>query len=142
MKNYLIGAAGVIFLSVIVTLFIPEGRLNKTVTFVMRLVCIFVLIRPVTEVFTFNSDGGNSVDYDYVAEVYSSHQSRQLEKLLEDKFGEGITCTVTVGYSETGFEVSGAEVITEEKSSEVIDEIYEYLKDLGYINITVYATGA
>ena len=34
MKIYLLSAAGVIFLSVIVSLLIPEGKLNKTITFV------------------------------------------------------------------------------------------------------------
>ena len=37
MKIYLLTAAGVIFLSIIVSLVIPEGKLNKTIVFVMRM---------------------------------------------------------------------------------------------------------
>ena len=48
MKAYLLSAAAVIFLSVIVSLIIPEGKLNKKKVFVMRMVCIFVLISPNT----------------------------------------------------------------------------------------------
>ena len=51
MKVYLLTAAGVIFLSVVVSLLIPEGKLHKSVTFVMRLICIVVLIQPVTGIF-------------------------------------------------------------------------------------------
>ena len=44
MKTYLLTAAGVIFLSVIISLVIPEGKLNKSIVFVMRMACILVLI--------------------------------------------------------------------------------------------------
>ncbi len=55
MKTYLLTAAGVIFLSVIVSLLIPEGKLNKSIVFVMRLACIFVLIQPITGIFKIKS---------------------------------------------------------------------------------------
>ena len=48
MKGYLLTAAGVIFLSVIVSLIIPDGKLNKTIVFVMRMACILVLLQPIT----------------------------------------------------------------------------------------------
>ena len=51
MKGYLLTAAGVIFLSVMVSLLMPEGKLNKSITFVMRLICILVLIQPLTGIF-------------------------------------------------------------------------------------------
>ena len=51
MKEYLLTAVGVIFLSVIVSLIVPDGKLNKTIVFIMRMVCIFVLIQPVSGIF-------------------------------------------------------------------------------------------
>ena len=51
MKEYLLSAVGVIFLSVIVSLIVPDGKLNKTIVFIMRMVCIFVLIQPVSGIF-------------------------------------------------------------------------------------------
>lgn len=142
MKTYLLSAAGVIFLSVIVTLLVPEGKLHKTVTFVMRLICIFVLIRPLATVFDFGSDGAQTAiaDYGYVAQVYSSHQSAQLEILLKEKYGDITECAVSVEYDGEEFVVKSVIVSVPDSGSEIIENIYAYLEELGYINITVYAT--
>lgn len=143
MNGYLLSAAGVIFLSVIVSLIIPEGKLNKSVTFVMRLVCIFVLIQPVVKLFVPGNNPEevtrNLADYSYVEEIYSGHQSRQMEELLLKEFGETTECNVTVEYVGEDFKVIAAEIKLSEKNQEKIDGIYEYLIGLGYINITVYA---
>lgn len=68
MKTYLLGAAAAIFLSVIVSLLVPEGKLNKSITFIMRLICILVLIQPLTGIFKIgSSDNSESkVDYTYI----------------------------------------------------------------------------
>ena len=100
MKTYLIGAAGAIFLSVIISLVIPEGKLNKTITFIMRLVCILVLIQPITGIFKIGSGDkfSDKVDYAYVETIYSQHQSVQLEKLLYNEFETECNCVVSVYY--------------------------------------------
>ena len=143
MNGYLLSAAGVIFLSVIVSLIIPEGKLNKSITFVMRLVCIFVLIQPVAKLFIpgdkTEEASGTLADYSYVEEIYSGHQSRQMEELLLKEFGEETECTVIVEFVDDDFKVTGADVRLTVKNQEKIELIYEYLAELGYINITVYA---
>lgn len=143
MKSYLICAAGAIFISIIASLLIPDGKLNKTITFVMRLVCIFVLIQPVTQIFDISAESTDKdlADYEYVSIVYSSHQGRQLEYLLEENYGGNFFCNVEVDYIDGQFEVKNVEVYTEKNNPSEIQEIYEYLGGLGYINITVYATG-
>ena len=89
MKVYLLSAAGVIFLSVVVSLLIPEGKLHKSIMFIMRLICIFVLIQPVAGIFKIGGGDGDSaqkenfIDYIYVSSVYSEHQSGELEKLIK-----------------------------------------------------------
>jgi len=140
MKTYLLSAAGVIFLSVIISLLVPEGKLNKTVTFIMRLVCIFVLIRPITGIFKIGSDDvKDTVDYEYVSAVYSDQQSEQLEKLLSSEFGADTECAVTVEHTEEGFKITGMQIKLSEENEKLINDIYAYLQQLGYINITVYA---
>lgn len=143
MKIYLLSAAGVIFLSVMVSLLIPEGKLNKSITFIMRLLCISVLIQPVTTIFKLqDTDTVDYTDYEYITAVYSNHQSRQLEKLLNEKLEVDTECLVEVEYSEDKFKSAGVTVklfCGENNSAKKIDEIYEYLQKLGYINITVYA---
>ena len=141
MKTYLISATAVIFLSVIVSLVIPEGKLNKTIVFVMRMVCIFVLIQPITGIFKIKSSATDSTfyDYEYICKVYSDNQSEQLEKLIAEKFSYESSCFVSIVYKDGEFSVEGVSVQINEPNDEIIKNIYEYLEELKYINISVYA---
>lgn len=141
MKTYLLTAAGVIFLSVIVSLLIPEGKLNKSIVFVMRMACILVLIQPITGIFKIKSSAANKplYDYEYICSVYSADQSRQLEKLIEEKLSEQCECSVEVIYDGGEFKVGNVSVAVNAENNEIIDKIYAYLQETGYINITVYA---
>lgn len=141
MQTYLLSAAGVIFLSVIVSLLIPEGRLNKTITFVMRLICIFVLVQPVTGIFKIPSDvaEGEFFDSVFVCEEYSRHQSTQLDALLSEKFCTDCLCNVEVTYTDSQFKVESIEVCLFDGDKNLIERIQAYLEELGYINISVYA---
>ena len=141
MKIFLLSATGVIFLSVIISLLIPEGKLNKTITFIMRIICIMVMIQPLTGIFGVKDTDGDagSVDYVYVCEIYSRHQSGELEKLIFEKLGARTKCSVEVVYEDKEFKVNGVTVVTEENNSQLIKNIYEYLGQLQYINISVYA---
>ncbi|MDE5943593.1 MAG: hypothetical protein K2H30_05225 [Clostridia bacterium] len=141
MKTYLLTAAAVIFLSVIVSLIIPQGKLNKTIVFVMRMACILVLIQPITGIFKIktSSQGEAIYDTEYVATVYSKNQSGSLEKLLYSEFEEECVCNVNVVYDGVNFTVESVSVQTVSQNNKLIEDIYEYLEQLGYINITVYA---
>lgn len=141
MKTYLLTAAGVIFLSVIVSLVIPEGKLNKSIVFVMRIACILVLLQPIAGVFKSKptSSEGQLFDSAYICNVYTDNQSRQLEKLIESTFEEKTDCVVDVVCVEGNFTVKSVTVEVNSLSAGKIDSIYEYLMELGYINISVYA---
>ena len=141
MKIFLLSAAGVIFLSVIISLLIPEGKLNKTITFIMRLICILVMIQPLTGIFGGKSEDNNvnSADYAYVCSIYSQHQSGELEKLLYEKLGANTRCNVEVVYNDGEFTVNSVSVLIGENNQKLIESIYEYLGQLQYINISVYA---
>ena len=141
MKIYLISASAVIFLSVIVSLVIPEGKLNKTIIFVMRMACILVLIQPITGIFKISSGEADSVfyDYEYICKIYSDSQSEQLEKIISDKFSVESTCLIYIVYKDGEFVLEGVDVEINGANDEIIKEIYEYLEELKYINISVYA---
>ena len=141
MKTYLVSATAVIFLSVIVSLVIPEGKLNKTIVFVMRMACIFVLIQPITGIFKIKSSFAdyNFYDYEYICKVYSDNQSEQLEKIISEEFSIECTCYVNIVYKEEKFTADGVIVQINKTNEEIIEEIYEYLEKLNYINISVYA---
>ncbi len=136
--EYLLTAAGVIFLAVIVGLIIPEGKLKKSVNFVLRLICIFVLIQPVTNLFAFDAGAGNiNYDYEYICDVYSQNQSKLLTKKVVEDLGEDCVCTVAVVYEEDKIKENGVTVSGKFENDKVIEKITEYLRGLGYINITV-----
>ena len=142
MKAYLLAATGVIFLSVVVSLLIPEGKLHKSVTFVMRIICLLVLIQPITGIFKIKdveTSEKDFFDYEYVCGVYSEHQSEQLEILIDKEFEATSDCKVTVKYADGNFKVSEIDVKLQENNPKLIKQIYAYLDGLGYINITVYA---
>lgn len=138
MKNYLLTAAAVIFFSIIVSLIIPEGKLNKTITFVMRLVCISVLIQPLSGIFEIkNSANVEGADYAVIAEVYSNGQSRELKRKIYSDLGIEAGADVIIEYDGENFAEKGV-IITLDKKNEIkYEEIYEYLVELGYINITI-----
>lgn len=139
MKGYLLAAVGVIFLTVIVSFIVPEGKLKKTVNFILRLVCICVLIQPVTSIFKFTPQTEtNLYDYDYICEVYSQNQSKLVtDKVAEDLGIENCVCTVEIVYDGTQIKENGIKVVGNFVDDESIKIITEYLESLGYINITV-----
>lgn len=141
MTAYLLTAAGVIFLSVVVSLLIPEGKLNKSITFVMRMICIFVLIQPVTGILKVQTSSADAPLYDYelICNVYSKNQSAQLDELLYGEFSVECESVVSIGYDSGEFSVTGVSVELNKQDEKLIDVILAYLSDLGYINITVYA---
>ncbi len=142
MTAYLLTAAGVIFLTVLVGYLIPEGKLNKSVNFVLRLVCIGVLIQPVIKIFDFASvDSGEITDYDYVCKVYSDSQSIALRNKITADLDLDCTVVVNVDYIDGEIRENGVEVYGNFVEDETIEIITEYLRELGYINITVNEKG-
>ncbi|MDE6356350.1 MAG: stage III sporulation protein AF [Clostridia bacterium] len=144
MTEYLLSAAGVIFLSVIISLVIPEGKLNKSITFIMRLISILVLIQPVSGIFKIggdNSSDGGLADYTYVSMVYSEHQSEQLELLLQKECGVETECSVKVEFKEGDFKVTAVEVGIvggESDGAALKEKVENRLSELGYENVFVF----
>ena len=139
MKIYLLSATAVIFLSVIVSLVIPEGKLNKTIVFVMRMVCIVVLIQPITGIFKISTSTTDApmYDYEYICKVYSDNQSEQLEKLIAEKFEVDSVCFVNIAYDKGEFKADGVKVEINQQNEVLVTNIYEFLEELKYVNITV-----
>ena len=133
MTAYLITACGAVFLSVIVSFVIPQGKLNGTITFVMRMICIAILVLPLTKLFVVGGQEQEElVDYGYVCDVYSRTQER---------FGAETECDVVISYDGSDFFVESVTVGITGNYDSLSHEIYEYLREADYINITVYESG-
>lgn len=137
MKSYIYAAFGVIFLTLLMGFILPEGKLKKTLTFVMRIVCISVLISPVTQLFQLSpSKEAADFDFEYICNAYSDNQSIALENMIYDELGYECDCCVAFIYEdgeirEDGVTVSGQ--FTEQTKQKIV----EYLSGLGYIHINV-----
>lgn len=141
MKAYLLTAVGVIFLTVIISFIVPEGKLKKSVNFVLRLVSIGMLISPVTKLFNFTpSDGSLNYDYEYVAAVYAQNQSKLLTQKVTEELGYDCVCSVEIEYDGHKICENGVIVYGNFKNVQTVEQITEYLEGLGYINITVNET--
>lgn len=139
--SYLFTALGMVFLTVIVGFIVPDGRMKRSVSFVLRLVCIFVLIQPVVGIFSYeSSSGGYEVDYSYICNAYSESQSNFLTELINDEFSCDCVCRVEVIYTDGKITENGVAVTGNFSDEEIISRIVEYLEGLGYINITVNET--
>lgn len=138
MKAYLLTAVGVIFLTVIVSFIVPEGKLKKSVNFVLRIISIGVLIQPVVKIFTFTPQK-ESADYDYayVCQVYSQNQSQLVTQKVKEDLNLDCVCAVEIIYDGTQIKENGVTVEGNFESVQTIEEITEYLEGLGYIHITV-----
>lgn len=138
MKAYLLTAVGVIFLTVIVSFIVPEGKLKKSVNFVLRIISIGVLIQPVAKIFTFTPQK-ESADYDYayVCQVYSQNQSHLVTQKVKEDLNLDCVCAVEIIYDGTQIKENGVTVEGNFESVQTIEEITEYLEGLGYIHITV-----
>lgn len=138
MTEYLITACGTVFLSVIISFIIPQGRLNSAITFVIRMICIVILVLPLTQLFTDVKGGGELADYDYICAFYSENQSKALDKALEEEFGIEVQCDLTIAHGSEGFYLESVNVGVPTEYYSLSDKIYEYLHEADYINITVY----
>lgn len=140
MKTYMLTAAGVIFLAVLISFIIPEGKLKKSVSFILRLACIFVLVQPVGKIFSFNSGVSATAaeyDYEYFCSVYSQNQSNLVTAKVNEQFGTDLICVVDIYYDGTQIKENGVSVQGKLENGVTIQDIAEYLRELGYINITV-----
>lgn len=141
MKIYLLTAVGVIFLTVIVGFVAPDGKLKKSVNFVLRLVSIAVLIQPITAIFNFDVQTSVSdYDYTYICQVYSQNQSNLVSKKIKEEFGIDCFVYVDIVYDGEKIEERGIIVRFDAENCDKSDEILAYLRELGYINITVNET--
>jgi hypothetical protein len=139
MSSYLTLAAGIIFLTIVLGIILPDGKLNKFINFIIRLICIFVLIQPITQIFSIEDDQTALIDYDYICTVYSVTQSKMLEELLLSDLNIQCDCTVYVTYDGEQLKETGVDVLIIDNLNNIRtkNEICEYLQELGYIDINV-----
>ncbi|MDR3293016.1 MAG: stage III sporulation protein AF [Clostridiales bacterium] len=98
MLSWIISIAGVIVLTVLLDIIMPDGQTNKYIKGIFSIIVILVIVTPLTGVlrgdFNFDtlfSTDRYSVDENYVQSVYSSAYASEEERLVRLLAGEGIT---------------------------------------------------
>jgi hypothetical protein len=142
MRNYIAVAVGAVFLSVVISFIIPDGKLNKTITFILRSATILILITPVTQLFNISiaSSDGDIIDYEWICATYSKSQSEILKNAIYEKFETDCDCYIEFVYSDGQFSENGVTVTLNSTDEKTKNAIYEYLQELGYIYINVNET--
>jgi flagellar motor component MotA len=139
MTEYLIVAVGVIFLTIIVSIIAPDGKLSKIINFVLRLICILALIQPTLQLFNFTDDATQLVNYDYISQVLAKSQSEQVEQLILEKFDVECECVIEIEYDSEALNQTLINLTFNSATDDkIIQEIYAYLGEIGYININVH----
>lgn len=135
MKNILLIASGIVFLSLILTYIMPDGKLKNSINFILRAVCVLTLITPITQ-FVFTDNNYFSVNYNDIAEVFKLNQEEYLESVIFREFGVECDCFLSIDYVDNNIIENGVVINLLGNFSES-EKIYSYLSDLGYINIIV-----
>ena len=135
MKSVLTIATGVVFISLIATYVIPNGKLRRSINLVLRLACILALVSPVLKLILPDVKV-EYVNYNQVATVFEKSQENYLQKLILDKFGADCECNLIIEYDGNIIAEKGI-VIKIKDNFDKREQIYSYLIELGYINIIV-----
>ncbi len=101
MNSYILSVAGVVFVSVIIDIIIPNGKMEKYVKAMISLVVVFVILCPLPSLISSIRNGGvsndNLVDADFVAKINSAknlNTESALKSALQEAGVEG--CKVEV----------------------------------------------
>ncbi len=137
MKEYAISLISLLFLSVIISVIIPKGKLNGCILFVLRIVCVAIMVTPLTQIFKISEHDKYIISYEDVCSIYEINQQKIIEKEIEYKFSISSQCFVDLELKENKLNIIEVRVYVDQKNLKNSVEICEYLRSLNYINITV-----
>lgn len=76
MNGYIISVAGVVFISVVIDIIIPNGKMEKYVKAMISLVVVFVMLCPLPNLISSMKNGsfgkGDFVDDDFISKINSA----------------------------------------------------------------------
>jgi hypothetical protein len=140
MKAYILAATGICFFTVLLSFLLPEGKVGKTIQFVMRIACIVCLLQPILGLF----NGQNSIaeqslcDYSLVCSLYEANQEQSIKESILKEFGEEVECDVVIEYQDGNFSQEKVSITLKRQDEEIEQKIYAYLEGSGYINILIH----
>lgn len=152
MSEWIMSVVGVIVLSVLVEVLMPEGQLNKYVKGIFSVITLYVIISPLPDIISGKFDFSNSInegavifelDEDFLNDIVSNPFSAR-ETALENYLAEcGYPCTVKyVAKVRNNSEVDYINVILtssslhgDEPNKNISDDVKELSADFSGIDI-------
>ena len=117
---WLLSIAGIILISVIVEIIMPEGQTNKYIKGILALFTVFVIVLPLPGLnlgsINFNNwfnGGAGAVDDNFIKNV-NQQKIAQYEEIIEstlnDNGYQGVAVTIDADPAQTNMQITGVEV--------------------------------
>lgn len=150
MWEWVISFCSVVLLCTIVTLIMPEGKMQNAVSFILIFLIIFVAVKPLFSLKDVYMDGDNEVNGELVLDIeyldyFASKKNFELvencKKILFDSLNEVVDIQIDAGFNDIlQYTIKNVKVILEQsvinENSEHIDITIEVKKLLSeYLNI-------
>ena len=150
MWEWVISFCSVVLLCTIVTLIMPEGKMQNAVSFILIFLIIFVAVKPLFSLKDVYMDGDNEVNGELVLDIeyldyFASKKNFELvencKKILFDSLNEVVDIQIDAGFNDIlQYTIKNVKVILEQsvinENSERIDITIEVKKRLSeYLNI-------
>lgn len=150
MWEWVISFCSVVLLCTIVTLIMPEGKMQNAVSFILIFLIIFVAVKPLFSLKDVYMDGDNEVNGELVLDIeyldyFASKKNFELvencKKILFDSLNEVVDVQIDAGFNDIlQYTIKNVKVILEQsvinENSEHIDITIEVKKLLSeYLNI-------
>ncbi len=148
--SWLLSVLGVVFLSVLVDVLLPDGKTNKYVKAIFAFIIILIIISPLAKIkesksfSDFLENPNITINEEYISNINNMRMDRLVKSIIEtaEKMGiKGVNVQIMSDISELDFNIQKVNIYLEnlviDESASHIDK-YQTLVDIvsAYINIS------
>jgi len=147
MAEWLLGLVGIAFVSVIVDVILPAGRMKNIIKCIMAIFCVYVIIAPLPKLFSNASDDANNVIGNLDESFLQSTNAQMISAIEQsivkqaENYGlEGVSVVIWADLSNNEIEVKKVYVdllnVVLSENNENINK-YELLTEIVQQNVDV-----
>lgn len=160
MKEYLLCIIGVVLLSALITMFLPEGKTSVTIKNVAKLLCLLCILSPIPGVLkglqggisTTQKEGENDLETFVIdtdesfIKYYSQMRVQNAERLLESEILEkyGVKCKVEMSWEwdekshdTDGIKIQTVQILCENVTEETAMQIKQEVSDKYFLEVQI-----
>ena len=160
MKEYLLCVIGVVLLSALITMFLPEGKTSSTIKGVAKMLCLLCILSPIPQMLKGLQGNTNSPEKDTEGDLetfvidtdesfikyYSQMRIQNAERLLEGEILEdyGVSCLVKITwefneeiYDTDSIKIQSVQISCENATEETAMRIKQDLKERYLLEVQI-----